>query len=327
MSCSPFHIQCLRSLPLLSIFFNAFIAISQNFDPYQVAIPGAEDPLEMAPVSGGTFQMGSVSGEKDEQPVHKVKLDDFWISKYEVTWEQYEAFLYRDSLNEKFASEEKLNALGIDGVSGATQPYVDMSFGMGKKGYPAINITHHAALSFCKWLSAKTGHFYRLPTEAEWEYACRAGSETAYSFGEDVSRLGDYAWYKENSDQKYHQIGKKKANPWGIYDMHGNVAEWTMDQYQANYYSVSSTENPWLKPETLYSRVIRGGAWSDEASELRCTARQFSEAYWKMRDPQLPRSRWWHTNAPFVGFRVVRLRTLPSPKEIKNYWLTVIEDY
>jgi formylglycine-generating enzyme required for sulfatase activity len=217
--------------------------------------------------------------------------------------------------------------LSVDAVSGATKPYVEMSFGMGKKGFPAINITHHAALTFCKWLTAKTGHFYRLPTEAEWEYACRAGSKTAYHFGDNPKLLPEYAWFKDNCNNKYQPVGQKKPNAWGIYDMYGNVAEWTMDQYEPNYpKSAEAVKNPWVKPTKLYPHAVRGGSWQDLASDLRSASRKASAPAWKKRDPQLPKSKWWLTDAPFVGFRVVRPKKTPSPEEIEKYWLKPIDD-
>ena len=132
--------------------------------------------------------------------------------------------------------------IDVDAVSGATTPYVEMSFGMGIEGYPAICMTQLAAVKFCEWLSAMTGHFYRLPTEAEWEYACRAGSNEAYSFGNDTTDLDQYAWYESNSNDKYQPVGTKKPNQWDLYDMHGNVAEWTLDQYLPTAYRTRKGE-------------------------------------------------------------------------------------
>ncbi|MFH5886429.1 formylglycine-generating enzyme family protein [Halalkalibaculum sp. DA3122] len=302
-----------------------------DFEPYTQPIPGSGESIPMTPVPGGTFQMGSPGGETDEGPPQQVKVDSFWMATYEITWDQYDLFVKEEI--EKLKTHLPASAdveLQADAVSLPTPPYVDMSFGMGREGYPAINMTHYAAVMFTKWLTAKTGRFYRLPTEAEWEYACRAGSSTAYSFGSDTTALDKYAWYKANSEGKYHQVGRKKSNAYGLHDMHGNVAEWTMDQYYEDYFNKIAgglAENPLFLPDQLYPRSLRGGGWPDEASELRCANRMHSIKRWKRRDPQLPKSRWWLTDAPFVGFRVVRPATQPPKEQMEQYWIDAIEDY
>ena len=164
---------------------------------------------------------------------------------------------------------------------------------------------------YCRWLSEKTGKTYRLPTEAEWEFAARAGTRSAWSFGDAPAAAGDYAWSTNNSDAKPHPVGKKKPNPWGLFDMHGNVAEWCIDQYAANYYQTLDFKRLALGPvllpnEKRYSNVVRGGSWDDEPDRLRSGARRGSESDWSLRDPQDPQSIWWHTEATMVGFRIVR---------------------
>ena len=282
----------------------------------------------MSPISGGQFLMGSPLNEKnrlaDEGPVHRVEVDSFWMAKYETTWDLYNLFISRnlDELQPRFNSENEVN-IDIDAVSGATTPYVEMSFGMGTDGFPAISMTQLAAKKFCQWLSAITGNFYRLPTEAEWEYACRAGSEKAYSFGDDPKELNNYAWFKDNSDNKYHKVGLKLPNNWGLYDMHGNVSEWTLDAYNTTAYLKASqnlNKNPIVKPLKLYPRVVRGGSWKSSNYRLRSASRQASSKQWKKQDPQIPRSKWWHTDAQFVGFRVVRPYITPTVEEQNEYW-------
>ncbi len=239
----------------------------------------------------------------------------------EVTWGEYELWQLDLDLQRRRAAKRKPlpNDEAADAVTRPTKPYADMSFGMGQEGYPAICMTQLAAKFYCRWLSAKTGRYYRLPTEAEWEYACRAGTMTAYSFGDDPKKLRDYAWFADNSDDKYHKVGSKKPNPWGLFDMHGNVSEWCLDGYVAKTYSRLAegkvTLRPLVQPTSLYPRVARGGSWQDDAELLRSAARISSNEDWKMQDPQVPQSMWYHTDAQFVGFRVIRTLKEPNAKE------------
>lgn len=326
---------------ILLLFLQSYIPEKQThaeekFEEYGANIPGTEVKFEMIPIQGGEFMIGSPESEDfhqdDEGPQTNVTVDPFWMGKYEVTWDMYEVFAFQEQekrLAEETGGLEAANIPSIDAVSRPTPPYLDMSFGMGKYGYPAICMTHYAATQFCKWLSAKTGDFYRLPTEAEWEYACRAGTTTAYSFGDDPSLLDEYAWHYGNTMGGYEKVGTKKPNPWGLYDMHGNVAEWTMDQYNPAFYvglSEESAINPWNKPTTLYPRTARGGSYDDDPEILRSAARIPSAPQWKQQDPQIPKSRWWHTDARFVGFRIIRPKEQPSQEEMEKYWLDPIED-
>ena len=247
----------------------------------------------------------------------------------EVTWDLYMPYMVTPEARWKDGSKKTLNPAdpAVDAVSSPTAPYTDMTFGMGQDGYPAISMTEHAANKFCQWLSAQTGQFYRLPTEAEWEYAARAGTTTAWSFGDDPSKIGEYAWYFENSDGKTQPVGQKKPNPWGLFDIHGNVAEWTLDQYVPDYYGVLAPQvqagaalPPWNKPVTLYPRSVRGGTWDDDPKDLRSAARRGSKDTWKVMDPQLPKSIWYHTSAQFLGMRLVRPLRIPSVEEMHEAW-------
>jgi formylglycine-generating enzyme required for sulfatase activity len=311
----------------LIVFVGAVNGQQKEFIPYDQKIQGTELSVRMIPVPAGKFVMGmdaSKNGSEDEKPAHEVSVAAFWMADKETTWNLYNLFLAREI--DKLEADEKKGAevnADVNAVSGATVPYVDMSFGMGAHGYPAINMTQFAASKFCEWLSAITGNFYRLPTEAEWEYACRAGTQTAYSFGKDEAALKDHAWFAGNSKEAYHKGGLKKPNPWGLYDMHGNVAEWTLDQYNSETYKdrkKTHAKDPWVKPVKVYPIVIRGGAWTDQAGQLRSSARFYSSKNWKTKDPQIPKSKWWFTDAPFVGFRIVRPYHTPTPENQALYW-------
>jgi formylglycine-generating enzyme required for sulfatase activity len=303
--------------------------------PYSNAIPGTQVFYRMVPIPGGEFVMGSPETEAgrkpDEGPQHKVKVAPFWMEQCEVTWNEYELFMYPDEEKRTRATLQTDPAGDklADAVTHPSKPYVEMSFGMGKDGFPAIAMTHHAANKYCQWLSAKTGHFYRLPTEAEWEYACRAGTTTSRFFGDDASKLGEYAWYEENSDFKYQKVGKKKPNPWGLYDMYGNVTEWVLDGYGADYYQQAAGHEPvvepWNKATQPYPHAVRGGSWDDAAVLCRSAARRGSDRTWKMQDPQLPKSIWYFSDAQFVGFRIIRPLNVPSAEAMQKYWTSGTE--
>jgi formylglycine-generating enzyme required for sulfatase activity len=281
---------------------------------YTEAIPGSKVSFEMIAIPGGTYMMGSPESEAkrsaDEGPQHPVKVAPFWMGKMEVTWDEYDLYWRKNPAAQKDKAESPQDK-AADAVTRPTPPYADETFGHGREGNPVLCITHHAAMEYCRWLSAKTGKLYRLPTEAEWEWACRAGTTTAYSFGDDPGPLGDHAWFDKNSEEVAHKVGQKKPNPWGLHDMHGNVAEWCIDHYKKDYYASFPLDKVSLSPVLMpddkrYSYVARGGSWVDPASALRSAARRGSNKEWLKRDPQQPQSIWWMTDADFVGFRVVR---------------------
>ena len=291
--------------------------------PYTQEIPGTELKFDLVPIPGGEFVMGSPDDEegreKDEGPQHPVKIAPFWMGTKEVTWDEFYQFCFSLDIKKKTRAGVDLKnqiatEMAADAVTRPTPPYADMTFGYGHRGQPAICMTHHAAMEYCRWLSEKTGRIYRLPTEAEWEYACRAGSKTPYFFGgDDADKLDDqldeYAWYVENAEKPM-PVGRKKASPWGLYDIHGNVAEWCLDHYVPNFYEQFSGDKPTLEPfapptAQEYSYVARGGSWDDDAESLRSAARRGSNPEWSVQDPQRPQSIWWHTDAHIIGFRVV----------------------
>jgi formylglycine-generating enzyme required for sulfatase activity len=282
----------------------------QGMTLYTETIPDTNIKFEMVPIPGGEFTIGSPEDEEnrnpDEGPQRRVKIAPFWMGKHEVTWDEYDIFRKRPP-EEPPPGRTDAEQLA-DAVTRPTPPYADETFGMGRKNQPVICITHHAAMEYCRWLSARTGKLYRLPTEAEWEYACRAGTTGPYSFGDES--IDDYAWYVENAE-KPQRVGKKKPNPFGLHDMHGNAAEWVLDHYVKDIYSTYPENMPIFGPVVLpdakeYPYVVRGGSWDDDPEALRSAARRASNLDWSQQDPQRPQSIWWHTDATFVGFRLVR---------------------
>lgn len=269
--------------------------------------------IEMVFIPEGKFRMGKDTlNSYDYSPSNDVEVSSFWISKFEITWDIYQLFMDQTNFDEKsdFSRADFIDK--IDGLSGPTTPYVDMSFGMGKNNFPAVNMTHFAASKFCEWLSSKTGLYYRLPTETEWEYACSDEMNNL--------KIDDFAWNRNNSDGKYQKVGQKKPNIYGLHDMLGNVAEWTADIYNKDVYSKKRKKNPFESGKNKYPRVIRGGSWDDESSNLKSYYRSFSTKELQRRDPQIPKSLWWNTDAPHIGFRIVRPFNKESQKLKKMFW-------
>ncbi len=305
-------------LAIMGLGISAQVNNQQEFKPYTEKIPGTQFEIKMVAIQGGTFTMGSPDSDKnkkpDETPQKKVIIDALWMGAYEITHDIFDVF-FRDEAT-PVGSE-------VDAVTRPTPQYIDLSWGMGKTGgFPANSMSQDAALMFCRWLYKKTGVFYRLPSEAEWEYACRAGSTTVYPFGNDPKELGKYAWFKGNSKNKYQKVGQKEANAWGLYDMLGNVSEWTLDQYDEKYFEKigDDAKAAVIPPATRYPRSVRGGSYLDAPENLRSAGRQHSESSWNKRDPQIPRSRWWLTDAMFVGFRIVRPQQQPTTEEANAFY-------
>ncbi len=301
---------------------SSICAIASNadtsFKKYEQIIPGSEVKFTMVPIPGGTFLYGSASSEAlkddDETPQKEVKISPFWMAEKEVTFEEYLTF---------FADESVSRNSKVDAVTRPSIPYVDPSAAVGgdDQTYPAINVKQFGALMYCRWLYKKTGIFYRLPSEAEWEYAARAGTTTTYPFGNDAAKLGEYAWYSSNSNDSLQHGKQKKPNAWGLYDMLGNAQEWVLDQYQEDYYnSLNNAVDPVRVPEVKHPGVVRGGSFKSEASELRPANRIPSDLEWSKSDPQIPKSKWWSTDAPFVGFRIVRPVQQPTKAEAEQFF-------
>ena len=271
---------------------------------------GEKISFEMVLVPGGTFVMGSPEDEpgrkSDEGPQHKVSIDPFYLCTTETTLELFLAY-YEETVTAKKQDAEQTSS-DVDATTGPTPVYGDLTVGYDKK-HPAMGMTWYNAMYFCEWLLKKTGRKYRLPTEAEWEYACRAGATDCFGSGKDPNGLKDYAWYKDDSDSETHEVGTKKPNGWGLYDMPGNVREWVYDFYSPEGYKNATDKSPTVNPRGPVSgqvHVARGGDYNSSDQELRCAARAFEEKWWRSGDPQIPKSKWWLPQMDFIGFRVAR---------------------
>ncbi len=283
------------------------LVVAQQVAP--VKIPGTGVSFNMVALPGGMYQMGSQETEQGrgtDEGLHEVVLDSFWMGACEVTWDEFNLYQFKHMDND---SAYAVNVFKADAIARPSPPYFDFTYGRGRiGGYPAATMTQQSALRYCQWLSNKTGDFYRLPTEAEWEYACRAGTQTPWAWGKEPEKAIDYAWFYENSSGSYQKVGTKKPNAWGLYDMHGNVAEWTLDYYTTDYFQRldSNAVNPQVWPLKKHSRTVKGGSFEDYLPELRSGDRKKSDPKWQARDPQIPKSKWWNPDSPFLGFRLVR---------------------
>ncbi|NCB08348.1 MAG: hypothetical protein EOM73_09315, partial [Bacteroidia bacterium] len=292
-------------------------------------------------VPGGQFHMGSTADEPfrrpDEGPVREVQVDSFWMAEIEVTWDEYLAFF--NATGSQGRKEAEATDEEVDGISGATPPWgaPDQGWGMGQR--PAITMTHHAAQTYCRWLSSVTGKNYRLPTEAEWEYAARGGTSGAYFFdgspkdfesqgfinrifGADTTVINSFVIYQENSPYKTQSPERTKPNPFGLKNMLGNVAEFCLDYYDPQVYAKypeGVVRNP-RGPRNGNEFVVRGGSYANSAKDLRIARRDFTRSVdWLVTDPQIPKSIWWYSDCKHVGFRVIceyHPESLPSNKNI-----------
>ena len=312
-----------------SLFFKTATPVTE-FKTFTEQIPHSVVSFKMIAIPEGTFQMGSSNKEPfrkpDEGPVHKVTLSHFYMSETEVTWDMFWEF-YSKTMSEGrtppanvFANNSRPD---VDAISGPTPPFGFPDQGWGGGARPAITMTHYAAETFCQWLSKMTGKKYRLPTEAEWEYAARGGTETPYFFegnpktfsnmgfwrkfkSASTDGISSYVIYTNNSKNRTQEPDAVKANPFGLKNMLGNVWEYCADKYDPNAYSKAGDNsiNPLVTEGDEY--VIRGGNYDSDASDVRCAARSFTKNdEWLKTDPQQPKSIWWYSDIRGIGFRIV----------------------
>jgi formylglycine-generating enzyme len=301
-----------------------------SFENFTEQIPGTSVTFNMIAIPAGIFLMGSPKDEPlrkdDEGPVREVTISPFFMGETEVSWKEFWAF-YRATMSEGRIAPNIVmnhNASHPDVISGPTPPFGIPEQGWGGGNRPAITMTPYAAEMYCQWLSQRTGKKYRLPTEAEWEFAARGGTQTPYFFpgnpkrfagaglrgwifGADTTNINSYAIYRENSLGRTMEPGSVKPNPFGLKNMSGNVYEYTSDWYAPDAYAQTdlNVTNP-KGPASGTERVIRGGSFESGAADLRSAARAKTDTEaWFKTDPQQPRSLWWYSDMRGIGFRVV----------------------
>jgi formylglycine-generating enzyme required for sulfatase activity len=304
----------------------------KEFKTFTEQIPASSVTFNMVAIPGGKFKMGSSKEEvfhkEDESPVVDVELSPFFMAEIEVSWEEYLTFYAQTAAEGRSTDTEGVRnniKSKTDAISGATPPYgqPDQGWGLGKR--PAISFSFHAAETYCKWLSQVTGKTYRLPTEAEWEYACKAGSSDPYFFAFDTKKFkkkglkaklseeeevqfNAYIIYRNNSGAKTQLPSVVQANSFGLKNMSGNVAEFCSDWYQPDAYSKypqSGVKDP-KGPREGKEHVIKGGSFLSTPDAIRSAARDYTRTdAWLITDPQIPKSIWWYSDCFHVGFRVV----------------------
>ncbi len=240
----------------------------------KLRIPESTLEFEMVKLPAGRIEMPA---EKPEDPARRVEVKPIWMAKREVSWDCYTRWAFGEYLPpiKRYAEVEAKTLPSI--------PQRDVSEGWGRDNQPAIRMTLASAQKYCVWLSAQTGKKVRLPTEAEWEYACRAGGPEINGLSE--KELDAVAWHAGNSEDRAHTSGLKKPNAWGLHDMLGNVAEWVQPEGELQF--------------------TKGGAWNTPAGKIGSGGRNYFKASWQVTDPEDPKSVWWLSDGSFVGFRIV----------------------
>ena len=226
----------------------------------EVKVIKTKSGIEMVVIPAGRFEMGSANGASNEAPAHEVWIDSFLMDRYEVSQKQYTKFVGANPSSSKDPNKP------VDTVTW-TDAVLYCNLRSQAEGLESCYEKKNEA-----WHCNFKANGYRLPTEAEWEYACRAGTEREYFFGSDLSALKKYAWYSDNSSKRTHPVGQKEPNQWGLYDLYGNVAEWCNDVYSESYYKTSPSKDP-RGPEQGEIKVLRGGGWQDRAGSLRSSWR------------------------------------------------------